>query len=414
MTFGDSGGLYGASPRMRGTGGERSAAASVCRCIPAHAGNGSCVLRCWAISSVHPRACGERIMGEVLSQRERGASPRMRGTGNPQTRPASAGRCIPAHAGNGLPLVKNRSAWLVHPRACGERAFALADLAQVGGASPRMRGTEALPGRPLGVQRCIPAHAGNGTGPTACSASRTVHPRACGERGIGQTGANLPTGASPRMRGTGESGRARVFGGRCIPAHAGNGPCWAVLATPWTVHPRACGERRRAVSAWIRQGGASPRMRGTGRVRPESIAASRCIPAHAGNGSCVLLRRSDLAVHPRACGERGRTAQKDRDCAGASPRMRGTGSPPAPIRTRRRCIPAHAGNGPLTTQSARRGAVHLRACGERGQGTGDVLVRDGASPRMRGTAQAGLAEGRLPRCIPAHAGNGTSRARSPK
>ncbi len=192
---------------------------------------------------MHPRACGERSPLMKLERKAYGASPRMRGTAAACRAPCAGCRCIPAHAGNGLPA--HVAAWRVsvHPRACGERVASGCLYAQPVGASPRMRGTGSRAHRAAQDQRCIPAHAGNGTHSVTCTASSTVHPRACGERhdsvvAVGQVG-----GASPRMRGTdpdaGASGSCR----RCIPAHAGNGHDRSNPPSRRTVHPRACGER---------------------------------------------------------------------------------------------------------------------------------------------------------------------------
>ena len=315
----------GASPCVRGTdhGGRRPDLRE--RCIPAHAGNGAGRGRQRAVCSVHPGACGERVAVAVDGAIHAGASPRMRGTeGNGSLRAFAAA---------------------VHPRACGERVRQRGELHLNAGASPRMRGTEGFPRPVLDESRCIPAHAGNGPSAPMTTTATAVHPRACGERLMLICAAMLRTGASPRMRGTGGGHDHYRPRGRCIPAHAGNG---TVRRCPWyrsTVHPRACGERSIATALSMISCGASPRMRGTGATGRWAPCWRRCIPAHAGNGDFQDRQWCARSVHPRACGERRSWKSNHWRSVGASPRMRGTTDPARPALRRARCIPAHAGNG---------------------------------------------------------------------
>ncbi len=172
----------------------------------------------------------------------------------------------------------------VHPRACGERAVTSVCFEFVDGASPRMRGTVTLDEAGAEGVRCIPAHAGNGSSLPRSVCRLPVHPRACGERSTCARGGLARIGASPRMRGTGRLGMPVRAASRCIPAHAGNGFTSASGCTGSTVHPRACGERdaQRHLHGFVN--GASPRMRGTARLRSGRWSGRRCIPAHAGNG----------------------------------------------------------------------------------------------------------------------------------
>ena len=219
------------------------------------------------MSAVHPRACGEHIAPQRCIGRRRPVHPRACGEHYGDS------RC----AGPGVP---------VHPRACGEHIehamrmhpghrFIPARAGNTppysdtgrayGGSSPRVRGTRC-------IRDCRPDR-------------RSVHPRACGEhaepraprvgrrRFIPARAGNTPTraamtrvrvGSSPRVRGTRAcaptvDGMQRRF----IPARAGN--------------TSAFGSRRSSV------GGSSPRVRGTRRT--------------------AVTARLDCTVHPRACGE---------------------------------------------------------------------------------------------------------------
>ena len=196
------------------------------------------------------------------------------------------------------------------------------------------------------MSRFIPARAGNAASARRSPSWLTVHPRACGERGI--------------------RARAVRLGLRFIPARAGN----ALPSIP--------------------SGGSSPRVRGTLRLGLRFIparagnaaliflscaASNRFIPARAGNAHLLLGRPVPVAlnaVHPRACGERIRTC----------------GYVLSPMS---RFIPARAGNAvacPAVTDVVRR-PVHPRACGERVMLPPSREFSTGSSPRVRGTRQVG-------------------------
>ena len=136
--------VYGASPRLRGSGLFAKTAMMV--------------------KSVHPRACGVRYVPENLLADRYGASPRLRGSVLQLADYTPSKRCIPAPAGFGLCIwiqLHNRS---VHPRACGVRLMLILDQLDVIGASPRLRGSggERLDSNLF--DRCIPAPAGFGLG----------------------------------------------------------------------------------------------------------------------------------------------------------------------------------------------------------------------------------------------------------
>ena len=174
---------FGASPRMRGTARAAGLRRGHGRCIPAHAGNGAHHRSTSSAAAVHPRACGERAK----------------------------------HGGVTAAITA------VHPRACGERLQVTIGGARKAGASPRMRGTDAVALFAAELRRCIPAHAGNGQPDQPAASVQPVHPRACGERRLINAGESRGDGASPRMRGTALGDGGEVGGVRCIPAHAGNG-----------------------------------------------------------------------------------------------------------------------------------------------------------------------------------------------
>ncbi len=91
---------------------------------------------------------------------------------------------------------------------------------------------------------------------------------------------------------------------RFIPAPAGNGSLAHLEWWEMAVHPRACGEREIIIYAHDISHGSSPRLRGTVKDWVGEWIDLRFIPAPAGNGQADISSGANLAVHPRACGER--------------------------------------------------------------------------------------------------------------
>ncbi len=94
----------GSSPRMRGTGMSARRWCWPARFIPAHAGNSARKAAAASGSTVHPRACGEQLASLACTYGAAGSSPRMRGTGFDRSNAARIWRFIPAHAGNRRPI----------------------------------------------------------------------------------------------------------------------------------------------------------------------------------------------------------------------------------------------------------------------------------------------------------------------
>ena len=113
----------GSSPRMRGTRADARDGAAGNRFIPAHAGNATGNYRQRLKETVHPRACGERTAKIINGIPEAGSSPRMRGTLDAQDVKRVGERFIPAHAGNAMHTATHWEQSTVHPRACGERVL---------------------------------------------------------------------------------------------------------------------------------------------------------------------------------------------------------------------------------------------------------------------------------------------------
>ena len=252
------------------------------------------------------------------------------------------------------------------------------------GSSPRLRGT--LTGGLVvrTVNRFIPAPAGNtGRANTTCSLS--VHPRACGEHSWPFLAWPIRAGSSPRLRGTPYTGSCLAVRHRFIPAPAGNTVRhWRLRASP-TVHPRACGEHAYIFADHDSRHGSSPRLRGTPGGRHATTSRRRFIPAPAGNTFSTPTTSASAPVHPRACGEH---------------EIRGPPDPRA-----QRFIPAPAGNTSAARTAPTRTPVHPRACGEHFAIPITICASDGSSPRLRGTREEGRVHADADRFIPAPAGN---------
>ena len=153
------------------------------------------------------------------------------------------------------------------------------------GASPRARGTRIQRRRTLRLGRFIPACAGNTSLVRLGGSKEPVHPRVRGEHLSSTERCHLPSGSSPRARGTLLLDLDREGPFRFIPACAGNTRTRA--GSGWTpaVHPRVRGGHDANGNVEVVINGSSPRARGTLRVGDLSLGFPRFIPACAGNTS---------------------------------------------------------------------------------------------------------------------------------
>ena len=151
--------------------------------------------------------------------------------------------------------------------------------------------------------------------------------------------------------------------------------------------------------------GSSPLARGTAPGSTPSATARRFIPAGAGNSSCCSQKKLSNTVHPRWRGEQ-RGARGVGECQrGSSPLARGTVFQVGAGSESGRFIPAGAGNSNPGRGVPGFGAVHPRWRGEQIDGSGRSSTSTGSSPLARGTANYVGIVARMPRFIPAGAGN---------
>ena len=408
QSFGD---LSGSSPRLRGTPAALSRRPMRTRFIPAPAGNSATKTRSTVPKTVHPRACGELLRLHFMSSPAVGSSPRLRGTPIVWSPAPLDFRFIPAPAGNSLAFVPSTDAVTVHPRACGELIIGLRRGCGLTGSSPRLRGTRPCGCRQGGSFRFIPAPAGNSVKPVPDSFHRTVHPRACGELAIRESIHRAICGSSPRLRGTLKPSRPDRNVDRFIPAPAGNSDRTYLRHFRSAVHPRACGELIAYRASGSELAGSSPRLRGTLLGGIISVLSERFIPAPAGNSRSGRNVAAFAAVHPRACGELAICAPACIAVIGSSPRLRGTLLDDARRDRQARFIPAPAGNSSSPTGPRMRVSVHPRACGELSHAARQFADLLGSSPRLRGTPDSPISLPSMHRFIPAPAGNSPAGSR---
>ena len=397
--------LLGSSPRGRGTPQDGFLAVPWCRFIPAWAGNAIRHNGFYAGAAVHPRVGGERIHQFGAGPTSTGSSPRGRGTPCGPRVWEEVGRFIPAWAGNAWCRTQRTRRRPVHPRVGGERQSTGKIRLTAAGSSPRGRGTRRPTARHSATRRFIPAWAGNARQVSARTGRETVHPRVGGERPAVEVVARQLGGSSPRGRGTPGAEIVTRDRQRFIPAWAGNALCTPRPRTPCPVHPRVGGERPFRLCRLNRQSGSSPRGRGTPTSRPRPPPRPRFIPAWAGNASGALCAFGDKTVHPRVGGERAAVAARNPRGAGSSPRGRGTQTRPPVRLPTRRFIPAWAGNATGVGACAPGSTVHPRVGGERAELRQRDFPETGSSPRGRGTPASPASSGTWRRFIPAWAGN---------
>ena len=357
------------------------------------------------MSSVHPRWRGEHpdeALGERLYD---GSSPLARGTqDNPRPCPW-CGRFIPAGAGNtswARLLLPPRP---VHPRWRGEHPIRNALDKCDNGSSPLARGTRDADEWEVNYCRFIPAGAGNTASIWDITVKHAVHPRWRGEHSCAMMPQRIGSGSSPLARGTLPDRVAPWECVRFIPAGAGNTYCLMPCPPQMPVHPRWRGEHPGNQEQQAPPGGSSPLARGTLVNGMAHRSHRRFIPAGAGNTSMRCIGSGVLSVHPRWRGEHLLACTKYIRTIGSSPLARGTHWKPSATMRLPRFIPAGAGNTTHPRACERRQPVHPRWRGEHGISPRAPADRSGSSPLARGTPCNAIKRINAMRFIPAGAGN---------
>ena len=270
----------------------------------------------------------------------------------------------------------------------------------------------------------IPAGAGEPESSGRSARRRRVYPRGCGGTDAGRRYVQDHPGLSPRVRGnrqpcatTGKRLRSIPAGAgepwstrlvrrvvRVYPRGCGGTPASASSSRSPRVYPRGCGGT--VTTAWIpvTDAGLSPRVRGNHHGIPRGASVAGSIPAGAGEPKPRRGCPRPGWVYPRGCGGTRRRRRRLRVAPGLSPRVRGNRHDPAAVASRRRSIPAGAGEPVRRTSPGRSGQVYPRGCGGTGVWTAIQVFVLGLSPRVRGNPRLRGRRGRLPGSIPAGAG----------
>ena len=235
----------------------------------------------------------------------------------------------------------------------------------------------------------------------------------CGEQSFTPSRSHVPSGSSPRVRGTDQLFTIRQLHVRFIPACAGNSASRVVLGKFSPVHPRVCGEQHGQGKRFRRAAGSSPRVRGTVSGASSRLGIWRFIPACAGNRARRSSSRKLASVHPRVCGEQFGAVLGLGWRIGSSPRVRGTDRRQNRVTYGVRFIPACAGNSEKGVCGECGAPVHPRVCGEQSPSGAARSRSNGSSPRVRGTVHALCGLEGMPRFIPACAGNSCRQRRLP-
>ena len=78
------------------------------------------------------------------------------------------------------------------------------------------------------------------------------------------------------------------------------------------------------------RGGSPPRVRGIREMPIRLLDSIRFTPAGAGNTKSSILKKENLTVHPRGCGEYYLTFRLKKETIGSPPRVRGIRSAEPP------------------------------------------------------------------------------------
>ncbi len=212
-------------------------------------------------------------------------------------------RFIPAGAGNTASASVTTSGVSVHPRWRGEHDAKARAVIERDGSSPLARGTHCEKLARRSCRRFIPAGAGNTFQTGDASSCQAVHPRWRGEHCSASSCSTCLSGSSPLARGTHVRFLLFFAASRFIPAGAGNTKVHMRASLDLAVHPRWRGEHNTSTALVSASAGSSPLARGT-LLRVHNCPESpRFIPAGAGNTGCQSRQQSQRPVHPRWRGE---------------------------------------------------------------------------------------------------------------
>ena len=231
--------------------------------------------------------------------------------GNPpynQVLPSSSGS-IPARAGEPARTNPTLPAYRVYPRACGGTGYDVDPLARQFGLSPRVRGNRTVI---YGVKVCIgsiPARAGEPrlNFPHQLATSRSIPARAGEPPGVAGSLLPLTYGSIPARAGEPSADAIGLEGNAGLSPRVRGNRAGHVVQHPRHVRglsPRVRGNLSPAIAAPTNGvHGLSPRVRGNRHLCCGPCTKRRSIPARAGEpGDVWPPWHPKDGVYPRACG----------------------------------------------------------------------------------------------------------------
>ena len=247
-----------------------------------------------------------------------------------------------------------------------------------------MRGNLIVVKALIGINRSIPAGAGEPSARPSGSRPPWVYPRGCGGTLCHSQRWGCCCGLSPRVRGNRSCTWAVVSTTRSIPAGAGEPRPALDIYAPQRVYPRGCGGTHPMYGPHGLGSGLSPRVRGNRRLPVGVAQVGGSIPAGAGEPPQGRRKVLGSRVYPRGCGGTSVVALPSMPASGLSPRVRGNQNVAAMELNDNRSIPAGAGEPASAPDPSSFGAVYPRGCG--GTLSKETLKPSlsGLSPRVRG------------------------------
>ena len=211
----------GRSPRTRGSPLCLAVNRILLRSIPAYAGEPVLRFAVWRHPVVDPRVRGGAEAWCVDATDEMGRSPRTRGSLAGARQSHAGDGSIPAYAGEPPTMDDGFALFRVDPRVRGGAFVTKIVLRVLPGRSPRTRGSHGRLYGPHGLERSIPAYAGEPHPDHEDEASNQVDPRVRGGAAFFLASFSRSAGRSPRTRGSQDRGHDVAVVARSIPAYAG-------------------------------------------------------------------------------------------------------------------------------------------------------------------------------------------------
>ena len=333
---------------------------------------------------VYPRMYGETGRPRHYQPPHSGLSPHVRGNPAGGSRSACQRRSIPACTGKPRREPRRQPPPVVYPRMYGETRRRRLVTTRNGGLSPHVRGNLPASRDYRTFRRSIPACTGKPSTGRPAAPSSGVYPRMYGEtRRAGRSGPGW-RGLSPHVRGNPEQLQHLRIGQRSIPACTGKPHTQGAHARYGGVYPRMYGETAARDNLHTLVRGLSPHVRGNLGKVVVLCDDWRSIPACTGKPLRGVVARRGDEVYPRMYGETDVIVDGDKTPAGLSPHVRGNHSQAIPVCVGVGSIPACTGKPNEPHPPSHRPRVYPRMYGETEVKVNGLTHRTGLSPHVRG------------------------------